>query len=212
MAGQMGRDRFVLMGVTMSVPRTLAKRSTDTTVAGLSSAKSRTNPSTSSRERSTRVRAGDVRAISSRNQVGSVDADPYTRVDDFTTTWRTGEPDCPAAARRFMVPMTLISCRARLETRVESTTRKVWTMVSTWVAADDAGQDRIRLVGLDEFGPLERDGGLACPHAQDHVHVGVRFEGLGHPAAPERVEAGDEDASPHRRQPNQTLRRSRSIS
>ncbi len=34
-----------------------------------------------------------------------------------------------------MVPMTLISCRARLDTRVESTTKKVWTMVSTWVAA-----------------------------------------------------------------------------
>ena len=30
--------------------------------------------------------------------------------------------------------MTLISCNARPETRVESTTRKVWTMVSTWVA------------------------------------------------------------------------------
>ena len=33
-----------------------------------------------------------------------------------------------------MVPITLISCRARLDTRVESTTKKVWTMVSTWVA------------------------------------------------------------------------------
>ena len=123
------------MGVTMSVPRTLANRSTETTVAGLSSAKSRTNPSTSSRDRSTLVRAGEVRGISSRNHVGSVEAEPYTRVEDFTTTWRTGEPDWPAAARRFMVPITLISCRARLDTRVESTTKKVWTMVSTWVAA-----------------------------------------------------------------------------
>ena len=47
----------------------------------------------------------------------------------------TGEPDWPAAASRFIVPITLISCRARLDTRVESTTRNVWTMVSTWVAA-----------------------------------------------------------------------------
>ena len=64
------------MGVTMSVPSTLANRRTETTVAGLSSAKSRTNPSTSSSDRSTLVRAGEVRAISSRNHVGSVDAEP----------------------------------------------------------------------------------------------------------------------------------------
>ena len=30
--------------------------------------------------------------------------------------------------------MTLISCRARRGTRVESTTKKVWMIVSTWVA------------------------------------------------------------------------------
>ena len=32
------------------------------------------------------------------------------------------------------MPMTLISCRARSRTRVESTTNDVWTTVSTWVA------------------------------------------------------------------------------
>ena len=76
----------MLMGVMMSVPRTLPNRSTETTVAGLSSAKSRTNPSTSSNDRSTLVRAGEVRGISSRNHAGSVEAEPYTRVEDLTTT------------------------------------------------------------------------------------------------------------------------------
>ena len=33
-----------------------------------------------------------------------------------------------------MVPITLMSCSALGETRVESTTRDVWTIVSTWVA------------------------------------------------------------------------------
>ena len=39
-----------------------------------------------------------------------------------------------AAANRFIVPMTLISCIVRDAHRVESTTRKVCTIVSTWVA------------------------------------------------------------------------------
>ena len=38
---------------------------------------------------------------------------------------RTEEPLAPAAARRFIVPMTLVSCRARDESRVEFVTMKV---------------------------------------------------------------------------------------
>ena len=108
--------------------------------------------------------------------------------------------------------MTLISWRARLETRVESTTKKVWTMVSTWVARDDARQDRVGLVGFDEFRPLQRDRGLPGPHAEDHLDLGIRLQGLRHATAPERVQTGDQDASAHPPHPNQTLRRSRSIS
>ena len=62
----------------------------------------------------------------------------------FSTTLRTGLPDAPAAASRFIVPMTLISCRARDAARVESTMRCVCRIVSTCVAAHDAGEDRVR--------------------------------------------------------------------
>ena len=48
--------------------------------------------------------------------------------------WRTDEPAAPAAARRFIVPMTLISCMARRGTVVEFVIMKVWRIVSTWVA------------------------------------------------------------------------------
>src|SRR5271169_5047693 len=48
--------------------------------------------------------------------------------------WRTDEPAAPAAARRFIVPMTLISCMARLGTEEEFVIMKVWRIVSTWVA------------------------------------------------------------------------------
>ncbi len=43
-------------------------------------------------------------------------------------------PAAEAAANRFMVPMTLISCMARDDMAVESMTRNVWAMVSTPVA------------------------------------------------------------------------------
>jgi hypothetical protein len=55
-------------------------------------------------------------------------------VDDFTTTLRTDPPGADAAANRFMVPMALISWVWRADICVESTTRKVWTMVSTSVS------------------------------------------------------------------------------
>ena len=48
-----GRERFVLIGVRMSVPSTLANRRRLTTVEGLSSAKFLTRSSTSMRDRST---------------------------------------------------------------------------------------------------------------------------------------------------------------
>ena len=49
-------------------------------------------------------------------------------------TWRTEEPAAPAAASRFMVPMTLISCMARRGTVTELVIMNVWRMVSTRVA------------------------------------------------------------------------------
>src|ERR1035441_2736901 len=55
-------------------------------------------------------------------------------VEDLTTTWRTEDPAVPAAASRLRVPITLISWRVRLGTLDELVSRKVWTMVSTWVA------------------------------------------------------------------------------
>ena len=53
---------------------------------------------------------------------------------DFTITWRTVDDADDAAANRFIVPITLISCIDRLDICVGSTTRKVWMIVSTWVA------------------------------------------------------------------------------
>ena len=60
----------------------------------------------------------------------------------------------------------------------------------------DAGEDRVALVGPHELGALELDGRLDGVEADDHLDVGVGLEGLGDPAAPERAEAGDEDARP----------------
>ena len=44
------------------------------------------------------------------------------------------DPGADAAANRFIVPMTLISWIVRERAMVESTIRKVWTIVSTFVA------------------------------------------------------------------------------
>ena len=49
-------------------------------------------------------------------------------------TLRTVDMGADAAANRFIVPITLISCMARRDICVGSTMRKVWMIVSTWVA------------------------------------------------------------------------------
>ncbi|MND08658.1 hypothetical protein D3C83_314310 [compost metagenome] len=53
----------------------------------------------------------------------------------MTTTRSTVLPGADAAAKRFIVPMTLISFMARDETCPVFMTRKVWMIVSTLVAA-----------------------------------------------------------------------------
>ena len=55
-------------------------------------------------------------------------------VDDFTMTLRTVDAGADAAANRFIVPITLISCIARVDICVGSTARNVWMIVSTSVA------------------------------------------------------------------------------
>jgi len=129
------------MGVTMSGPSTFEKRRRVTLTWGLSSAKSRTYPSTDSRLRSMLERAGWLRGVSSVNQTGSSLADPYTYAEDFTTTSRTDEPGADAAANRFIVPITLISCIVLGRIEVESMTRKVCAMVS--ICAACTMRDRI---------------------------------------------------------------------
>ena len=93
--------------------------------------------------------------------------------------------------------MTLISWRARPETSTELVSRKVCTMVSTWVARTMRLQDRVLLVGPDELGALEGHPGLVGAQAEDHLDVGLGLEGLGHAAAPEGVQPGDQDPSAH---------------
>ena len=134
MEGQSGRDRFRLMAVVRWGPSTLAKRSTVTSVPGLSSEKSRTRLSASRSVRSTSCLAGPLRGVSSWNVLGSRAEEPYTSVEDFTTMCRTEEPEAPAAARRFIVPITLISWRRAMLIPAEFVTMKVWRMVSTCVA------------------------------------------------------------------------------
>ena len=74
----------------------------------------------------------------------------------------------------------------------------------------DAGQDRVVLVAAHVLGALQLDRRFLAVESDDHVDVGVAFERLRDPPAPERAEAGDEDAAAH--QPNQTERRARSMS
>ena len=62
---------------------------------------------------------------------------------------------------------------------------------------DDAAEDRVLLVGADELGALERDLGLLGAESEDHLDVRLGLEGLGHAAAPEGVEPGDEYAATH---------------
>jgi hypothetical protein len=61
----------------------------------------------------------------------------------------------------------------------------------------DPAEDGVLLVRADELGALEGDPGLVRPQAEDHLHVGLGLEGLGHPPAPEGVKPGDEDAPAH---------------
>ena len=76
------------------------------------------------------MRGGAARRVVSRKICGSPRPEPYTSVEDFTITLRTGESMALAAARRFIVPMTFCSCIVRPEAVVESTRRCVCTTVS----------------------------------------------------------------------------------
>ena len=195
--GRDGRERFVLIGVTMSVPSTFANRRRLTTVDGLSSAKSRTSSSTSTRERSTLVEGRPARTASSENQAGSVELAPYTRVEDLTITCLTGLPACPAAASRFIVPMTLISCK-----RSPGSLGRVGDQegVDDRVGLSgtyDARNDRVGLVRVDEVGTFQGDGRIVRRHPEDHLEFRIGLEGQSHPAAPEGVEAGYEYPASH---------------
>ncbi len=120
-------------------------------------------------------------------------------------------PGADAAAKRFIVPMTLISFIARDETTPEFMTRKVWMIVSTLVAATMRLRMRVVLVDPHELGALELDLGGLGVEADDDLDVGVGLELLGHPAAPEGAQPGDQDAAAHP-QPFQTERRARIMS
>ena len=180
-------------GVSMSLPSTFANRSSVTATCGLSSAKSRRNASTSSSDRSTAVRAARVRCMSSRNTFGSWKFAPYTSAELFTTTLRTGLPGAPAAASRFIVPITLISCSVRPVARVESTMRCVCTTVSISVARtmrarieydESARTNSVRSSGTRGSLRVEPD---------DDLDVGPLLERLRDATTPVGAQAGDED-------------------
>ena len=197
MQGSSRRRRSWLIGVTMSVPSTLANRSTVTARWGLSSAKSRTSDSTSMSERSSLVRTGPVRVSSSRNHVGSClggAVDVGGGLDDHLA--HRG----PAGAGRGQQvegadDVDLVEDPARHGHRV-GLEEGVHDGVHLGGPHDPA-EDGVLLVGADELGALQRHPGLVGPQAQDHLDVGLGLEGLGHAAAPEGVQPGDQDAPAH---------------
>ena len=121
-------------------------------------------------------------------------------------------PGADAAANRFIVPMTLISCsgRRRHLGRVDDEER-VDDRVDLR-RLHDAGEDRVVLVAAHVLGALELD--RAAPSVSRPTITStsrIVLERLRDPAAPERAEPGDEDRDGPR-QPNQTERRCRSMS
>ena len=75
---------------------------------------------------------------------------------------------------------------------------------------DDAADQRVRVGHAHELGAVQLDLRRAPVDADDRLHGGVALERLGEPAAPVRRQAGDQD--PLGAHPNQTLRRSPSMS
>ena len=75
----------------------------------------------------------------------------------------------------------------------------------------DPVEDRVLLVGPHELGAFQGHPGFVGPEPQDHLHVGLVLEGLGH-APPQKVSSPVISTRRPIGQPNQTLRRSRSMS
>ena len=129
----------------------------------------------------------------------------------MSTTLRTGLPDAPAAASRFIVPITLISCSVRPLARVESTMRCVCTIVSTWVARTMRARieydESVRTNSVRSSGM--RGSRVSTPTT---TSTSGRCSSSCATRPPQKVrQPGDEDAHADR-YPNQTLRRVRSMS
>ena len=79
----------------------------------------------------------------------------------------------------------------------ELVSRKVWTMVSTWVAR--TMRLRIEYFWSERTNSVRSSGtrGSLAPRPEDHLDLGLSFECLGHPSTPKGVQAGDQDPSPH---------------
>ena len=115
-----------------------------------------------SRARARRPRAASARpawcggCVRARRPRGrSRDRRSSSRRRASTSSARSCAPGCrrrAAAASRFIVPITLTSCRRRPLTRVESTTRCVCSDRVDLRGPHDAAQDRVRRVGLHELG------------------------------------------------------------
>src|ERR1700733_2133406 len=75
----------------------------------------------------------------------------------------------------------------------------------------DAAENGVLLVGADELRAVEGYFRVADPEPEDHLHIGSPLESLSHPAAPECVEPGDENASWHRSDPRPSIRTRRCV-
>ena len=199
------------IGVMMSVPSTLEKRSSDDA--------SRAGCPRRSRGGSPRPRAATARrACAARARARRLLAEPDRVLDASrrrrasTTSRRRCAPGCPAApaaASRFIVPMTLISCIVR-------------PLHLRRVDDEERVQDRVDLRSPARCGrgssSSRRRARTRCARAatvgssrveaDDHLDVGVALERLRDAAAPEGAEPGDEDAHrPHRSaEPDATAR------
>ena len=212
-SGTTGRRSAIANGVSRSSPSTLAKRKqrdVDVRVVVGEVAKERLD--LEQRPLDAACERAPCASCPRGRSTGRTCAAPYTRPELFSTTLRTGLPAAPAAASRFMVPITLISCSVRLarSRRVDDEVRvhdRVDLRRRARCARGSSDDESVRTNSVRSSGIR----GIVRVDADDDLDVGPPFERLRDTAAPIRRKSGDEYAH-CRGYPNHTLRRVRSMS
>ena len=207
MPGTAGRPSSRLCELCRSGPRPLQKRSVVTVTPGLRSAKPRTASSASTMSRSSRVRGGCGRRMSSVKKLWVVALAAVVvgaRLEDDLLHRRVR-----AAARGQDVhrpdDVLLVRDPGRGGRRVHDE-----ASVDHGVdlgGVHDPAQQRVMRAHADELGALERAVRVVRGDADDHLHRRVGLQLLREPATPVAGQAGDQDAA----HPSHTDLRSASI-